>query len=59
MAFPCDQFGNFGTKNSEKISKEVGEKFGVKFSLFVKVQVNGVETHPVYKYLRSQPLMTN
>ena len=31
----------------------VREKFAVKFHLFSKVNVNGENTHPIYKFLRS------
>jgi glutathione peroxidase-family protein len=31
----------------------------VKFSLLEKVDVNGSETHVVYRYLRKQPLLVN
>jgi glutathione peroxidase-family protein len=27
--------------------------------LFEKIEVNGINTHPVYKYLRNQPLLIN
>ncbi len=31
----------------------------MKFTLFEKVDVNGSETHGVYRYLRGQPLLVN
>jgi len=31
----------------------VKTKFGSKFTLFEKVEVNGPNTHPVYRYLRN------
>jgi glutathione peroxidase len=31
----------------------VTSRFGAKFILFEKVEVNGPNTHPVYKFLRS------
>lgn len=35
------------------------EKIEIKFSLFEKVDVNGENTHPVYKYVRNQSRMIN
>lgn len=29
------------------------DKFAVKFQMFSKIEVNGVDCHPLYKYLRS------
>lgn len=33
--------------------------YDIKYSLFEKIDVNGLNTHPVYKYLRNQPLLLN
>ena len=33
--------------------KAFAEKYGAEFPMFSKIEVNGVNTHEVYKYLRS------
>jgi glutathione peroxidase-family protein len=54
LAFPCNQFGNQEPWSNEEIKKYAVEKFGVKFDLFSKIEVNGDKAHPLFKYLKSQ-----
>lgn len=37
---------------SEKEIKEFASQYGVKFQLFKKIEINGPNTHDVYKYLK-------
>lgn len=53
LAFPCNQFLNQENDSHEHIIKFVRHKFGTKFTLFEKVEVNGPNTHPVYRFLRN------
>lgn len=53
LAFPCNQFFNQESGSHEEILEFVTSRFGAKFILFEKVEVNGPNTHPVYKFLRS------
>lgn len=50
-AFPCNQFGNQEPGNNEEICEFVSKK-NVKFDMFDKVNVNGDEAHPLFKYLK-------
>lgn len=51
LGFPCNQFGGQepGTENEIKTFCETS--FGVKFQLFSKIDVNGENADPLYKYL--------
>lgn len=40
-------------KNPENMIKEFVKKFNVDFQLFSRIEVNGENAHPVYKYLRA------
>ena len=53
MGFPCNQFGGQEPADEGTIKKFASEKFGVTFPMFSKVDVNGVNTHPVYQYLKT------
>lgn len=52
LAFPCNQFGYQEPKGSTEVESCVRARFGVGFHIMQKVQVNGKETHPVYRWLR-------
>ncbi|MDA3811048.1 MAG: glutathione peroxidase [Spirochaetaceae bacterium] len=52
LGFPCDQFGHQEPGNEEEIESFCKLNFGVTFPLFKKIDVNGDETHEVYKYLK-------
>ncbi|XP_050438985.1 uncharacterized protein LOC126844667 isoform X2 [Adelges cooleyi] len=53
LAFPCNQFGGQEPGDSEEICS-FAEKKSVKFDLFEKVNVNGNEAHPLWKYLKEK-----
>lgn len=50
LAFPCNQFGKQEPGDLEKIC-EFAKKRNVKFDMFEKVEVNGKNAHPLWKYL--------
>lgn len=50
-AFPCNQFGGQEPGDAQKI-QEFCSKVNVKFDLFEKINVNGDDAHPLYKYLK-------
>lgn len=52
LAFPCNQFGAQEPGSNADIKKFAGN-YGSKFPLFAKIDVNGSNAHPVYKYLTS------
>lgn len=53
MAFPCDQFANQEPGDAEAIQCFVRDR-KVEFDLFEKVNVNGKEAHPVWKFLKKK-----
>jgi glutathione peroxidase len=54
LGFPCNQFGAQEPGSAEEIHKFCSTNYGVTFPMFEKVDVNGAETHPLYKFLKEQ-----
>ncbi len=54
LGFPCNQFANQESGSNDQIQNICKLNFGVTFSLFEKVDVNGENAHPLYKYLRRE-----
>ncbi len=54
LGFPCDQFGHQEPGNDEEIKSFCEMNYGVEFPLFSKIEVNGEDAHPVYKFLKSE-----
>ncbi len=56
LAFPCNQFGSQEPGTNEEIKNFCSTKYNVTFRLFDKIEVNGPNEHPLYKYLKdAQP----
>ena len=51
IGVPCNQFGKQEPGTSEEIIKFCKENFGVTFLLTEKIEVNGEDKHPLYKWL--------
>jgi len=54
LGFPCNQFGNQEPGTDTEISEGCIINYGVSFQMFSKVDVNGKNTHPIYKYLKNK-----
>lgn len=54
LDFPCNQFGNQAPGSNDEIYSFCDSNYGVKFPIFSKIEVNGDNAHPLYKYLVSQ-----
>ncbi|WP_375577554.1 glutathione peroxidase [Marivirga tractuosa] len=54
LGFPCNQFANQETGDSEDIQEFCQLNYGVSFPMFEKIDVNGSKAHPIFKYLKSQ-----
>ena len=54
LGFPCDQFGHQEPGTEDEIQEFCELNYGVSFPMFAKVDVNGDEAHPLYKWLRSE-----
>jgi glutathione peroxidase len=54
LAFPCNQFGSQEPGTNKEIQEFCQSTYDVTFPVFAKIDVNGDETHPLYKCLKSQ-----
>jgi glutathione peroxidase len=54
LGFPCDQFGHQEPGDEAEIKSFCSLNYGVTFPLFAKIQVNGDDAHPLYKYLKAE-----
>ena len=54
LDFPCNQFGNQAPGTAEEIESFCDARFGITFKQFAKIDVNGENEEPLYKYLKSQ-----
>lgn len=54
LGFPCNQFRNQDPGSNEEIGEFCTRNYGVSFPLFEKVDVNGANAHPLFKYLTEQ-----
>lgn len=52
LAFPCNQFLSQEPGTEEEIKNFCTMNFGVTFDIFSKIDVNGENTHPLYRYLK-------
>ena len=51
LGFPCNQFGSQEPNNEKAIQNFCQVNYGVTFPLFAKIEVNGKNAHPLYRYL--------
>jgi glutathione peroxidase len=51
VGFPCNQFGGQDPGANEEIASFCQLNFGVTFPMMAKVDVNGPNAHPLYKWL--------
>ena len=54
LGFPCNQFAKQDSGSNEEIHQFCQLNYGVSFTMFEKIDVNGKETHPLYQFLKSQ-----
>lgn len=54
LGFPSNQFLNQEPGTDEEVSQACQLNFGVTFPLFSKINVNGKDAHPLFKYLTKQ-----
>lgn len=53
LGFPCNQFGHQEPGDSDAIGSFCQKNYGVTFQMFEKIDVNGKNADPLYKYLTS------
>ena len=54
LGFPCNQFGQQEPSDEMEIEQFCTKNYAVTFPLFAKIEVNGENAHPLYKYLKSE-----
>lgn len=54
LAFPCNQFGAQEPGDAEEIKNFCKLTYDVTFPMFQKIDVNGENAHPLYKFLKSE-----
>jgi glutathione peroxidase len=54
LGFPCDQFGHQEPGSDTDIRSFCDLNYGVTFPIFSKIEVNGDNAHPLYKFLKSE-----
>ena len=54
LGFPCNQFGHQEPGDAEEIRRFCSTSYDVTFPIFAKIEVNGPNTHPLYRYLKAQ-----
>jgi glutathione peroxidase len=56
LGFPCNQFGEQEPGSEGEIATFCERNYGVTFPMFAKVDVNGADAAPLYRYLKkAQP----
>lgn len=53
LGFPCNQFASQESGSEDEISQFCELNFGVTFPLFAKIDVNGVDAHPLFNHLKT------
>lgn len=54
LGFPCNQFGKQDPGVNEEVNQFCRLNYGVTFTMFEKIDVNGDNAHSLYKYLTSE-----
>lgn len=52
LGFPCNQFGGQEPGSAAEIVAFCEENYAVSFPMFAKIDVNGADAHPLYKFLK-------
>ena len=52
LGFPCNQFGAQEPGPAAEIGAFCETHYGVSFPLFAKIDVNGPDAHPLYRFLK-------
>lgn len=54
LGFPCNQFKSQDPADNAEINNFCQLNYGVTFTMFEKIDVNGEEAHPLYKFLQNE-----
>ena len=54
LGFPCNQFGRQDPGSNEDIARFCQRNYGVSFPMMAKINVNGPEAAPLYRWLTAE-----
>jgi glutathione peroxidase len=54
LGFPCNQFGGQEPGSEAEIGQFCERNYGVSFPMFAKIEVNGPEAHPLFRFLKAE-----
>ena len=54
LGFPCNQFGKQEPGDADEIGAFCESRFHVTFPMFEKIDVNGANAHPLYRWLTAE-----
>jgi glutathione peroxidase len=54
LGFPCNQFGSQDPGSNEEIASFCQVNYGVSFPMMQKIDVNGENAHPLYRWLTTE-----
>lgn len=54
LGFPCDQFGHQEPGDADEIKNFCSLNYDITFPLYEKVEVNGGNAHPLWKWLKKE-----
>ena len=54
LAFPCNQFGEQEKGDGEEIKNFCEKNYSITFPIFEKVEVNGNDANPIFKFIKEQ-----
>ena len=54
LGFPCNQFGSQDPGSNDQIASFCQRNYGVSFPMMAKIDVNGGDAHPLYRWLTAE-----
>ena len=54
LGFPCNQFGHQEPGDAKAIEQFCDSNYAVTYPMFAKIDVNGDNAHPLFRYLKSE-----
>lgn len=54
LGFPCNQFGHQEPGSEAEIGAFCEKNYGVTFPMFSKIDVNGDDAHPLFRFLKGE-----
>ncbi len=54
LGFPCNQFGAQDSGSNAEIASFCQRNYGVSFQMMERIDVNGEQAHPLYRWLSAQ-----